>query len=581
MTTIQCFISKFIPKTLRLVLVFASIGLTSSAWCQPKYGFTRFYPAEAQHGMVATASAPASIIGKNILKQGGNAVDAAVAIGFALAVTLPQAGNIGGGGFMLIWQNHKQHAIAIDYREKAPLGATPNMLLDKSNNVNYKVLSTSYLSSGVPGTVAGLVYAENHYGKLGLKRVMAPAISLAQHGFTVPASLAYYLKRYQSRLSRSKATRKVFFHANGQPYAEGETQMRPLLAKTLTLISEKGDRGFYEGDTAKKIAADNLRHGGLITLKDLHAYKVSVVSPITGTYHGYKIMAMPPPSSGGVILVEMLNMLKNAHLSPKDALSAKTDHILAEVMNLAYNDRNTHLGDPQFVTMPLKKLTSQAYANRLYHTINRVKHTPSAQISTLKATQESHQTTHFSVIDQDGNMVSNTYTLNFGFGNGQMIRGTGILMNNEMLDFTSKPGVANPFGLIESKANIIAPGKRPLSSMTPTFLINNNTHQLLATGSPGGSKIITTVMQFILNYVDFKTNIATATARPRIHSQLWPDALQYEPGISPDTLALLKHMGHHLKPSRTMGALETVARIKARFYGYSDNRRADGKAIGY
>lgn len=540
----------------------------------------RFYPVISNHGMVSSQEKVASEIGAKILKQGGNAVDAAVAVGFALAVTLPKAGNLGGGGFMVIWLNDKKKAIAINYREKAPMAASKNMFLDKNGNVDTDLISGSYKASGVPGTVAGLILAEKKYGKLTLKEVMAPAIDLAKNGIIVTYELSDSLTDVSQWLLKSKETEKIFFK-NGFPYQPGERLIQKDLANTLQLILDSDGKAFYQGKIAKKLVQDMKANNGLITLKDLKDYRAEILEPVKGKYKGYSIYSMPPPSSGGVILIELLNILSHFNLNQYGLNSAKAIHIMAEAMNYAFNDRNSDLGDPDFVKNPVEHLISPSYATSIAKKINLNKHTPAKEISNIKPIQtESKQTTHFSVIDADGNMVSNTYTLNYSYGNGYVAKGLGFLLNNEMDDFTAKVGEANSFGLIQGKANSIEPGKRPLSSMTPTVILSPNGHPFMATGSPGGSQIITTTLQVILNVLEYKLNVQNATSMPRIHSQLWPDHIQVEQGISPDTIEILQTMDHEVVLDGIIGDAQSVMYQDGRYYGAFDPRRPGADSVG-
>ena len=541
-----------------------------------------FHPQIAQNGMVSTQDYLATQVGVDILKKGGNAVDAAVAVGFALAVTLPRAGNLGGGGFMVIWLNDKKQAIAINYRETAPALASEKMYQDKSGNLIEGKSSEDYLSSGVPGTVAGLVLAQKKYGKLSLNEVMTPAINLAQNGFIVSFKLSQALNEAKDWLSRNKAAKAIYFRPDGKVLQPGDIWKQPDLAQTLTQISEHGDKAFYEGSIAKKIIADMKKHDGLITAEDLKNYHPEIMQPIKGNYRGYTIYSMPPPSSGGVILIELLNILEGYPLSTYGLNDAQYIHILTEAMSQAYYDRNSKLGDPDFIDNPTDLLISKPYAKNIRENISLTKHIPSSQIShNLEPAYESTETTHFSIVDNEGNMVANTYTLNYSFGNGQVVEGTGILMNNEMDDFTSKVGVPNAYGLIQGKANSIEPNKRPLSSMTPTIILDKDNKPFLATGSPGGSRIITTVLQVILNVIDHDLNIQTAVSIPRMHNQLWPDEIRLEQGFSQDTIHILQEMGHTVKPIDAMGSAQTVEMDNSLFFGAADPRRAGAKAEGY
>lgn len=486
-------------------------------------------PVVATHGMVSSQEALASQVGLDILKQGGSAVDAAVAVGFALAVRLPRAGNIGGGGFMIVHLQDGNKNIAINYREKAPAKASKDMFLNDKGDVDYTKVSGSYSASGVPGTVAGLVDVQQKYGKLKLSQVIAPAIELAEDGIPVSYDLNQSLITAKPWLEKSPEAMKIFYKKDGSAYAVGEILKQPELANSLKLIAKQGKKAFYEGDIAHKIADSMAKNGGLITLQDLKNYNVEEMKPLKGTYRGYTIYSMPPPSSGGVILIELLNILENFPLADYGNNSAKTINLMSNAMSYAYNDRNSDLGDPDFVKMDLAKFLSKKYAKQIAQKITTDKHIPSKDISTVNTEDhEKLQTTQFSVVDKDGNMVSNTYTLNYSYGNGIVVPGTGILLNNEMDDFAAKVGVANVFGLVQGEANIVAPNKRSLSSMTPTIVINKDGKPFLATGSPGGSRIITTTLQVILNIIDYNMSLQSAVNNPRMHSQLWPEEIGVE-----------------------------------------------------
>ena len=539
------------------------------------------HPVFAHRGMVSTQEATATGIGVDILQKGGNAVDAAVAVGFALAVTLPRAGNIGGGGFMMVHVAESGKTVAIDYREMAPAGATENMYLDAEGKVDKQRARFSYLSVGVPGTVAGMALALEKYGTMSLAEVIAPAISLAHNGITVTPPMADALRRRQKRLSKHEATARIFLHAGGKALASGEQLVQRDLARSLTQIAEQGPDAFYRGEIAGKIAAAMAANGGLITLDDLKNYSAVERAAVQGSYRGYDIYSMPPPSSGGVHLVQLLNILEDYPITFLGHNSADTIHLMTEAMKLAYADRSRYLGDPEFWKVPVAGLTSKAYAAKLREKIALRHATASKDIkSGNPLPYESNETTHFSIMDSAGNVVSNTYTLNFSFGTGIVAAGTGILLNNEMGDFSAKPGVPNAFGLVGGEANAIEPGKRPLSSMTPTIVFHNG-KAVLATGSPGGSRIITTTLQIIMNVIDHDMNIAAATAAPRIHHQWLPDKLRVEVGISDDTLDLLSARGHEIVVGNAMGSTQTVMRIDQGFFGAADPRRVGALARGY
>ncbi len=537
--------------------------------------------------MVAAQEKIAAGVGADILKAGGNAVDAAVAVGFALAVTHPQAGNLGGGGFMLVsLANGKK--VAIDYRETAPAAANRDMFLDSNGAVDREKARYSRASAGVPGTVAGLLHALDHYGTMSRDKVMAPAIKLAEEGFPVSYGLAYAFAKASERLSADKSTSAYFQHEFGAPYRMGEILRQPDLAKTLITIRDHGANGFYYGPVAGMIEAEMKKGGGLITREDLQNYRPVEREPVRGTYQGYEIVSMPPPSSGGVHVIQMLNILEGYDLKKFGQDSADTIHRLVEAMRRAYADRAKFLGDPDFVQAPVAGLTNKAYAAELRKGINLEHATKSADVSAGKPpSAEGDQTTHFSIMDKAGNAVSNTYTLNLAFGSGYTVDGAGFFLNNEMDDFSSKPGAPNAYGLIGDEANAIEPRKRPLSSMAPTIVLKDGT-PFLITGSPGGSTIITVVLQEILNVLTFDMNVAEATAAPRIHHQWQPDNVITERGISDDTLRILEGRGFILPKNadgtfqhRVLGRANSVMKKGGLFLGSADTRDGDGAAIGY
>jgi gamma-glutamyltranspeptidase/glutathione hydrolase len=548
---------------------------------------SRFQPVIGGHGMAAAQEKIAAQVGADILKAGGNAVDAAVAIGFALAVTHPQAGNLGGGGFMLIALSGGKKLTAIDYRETAPAAASRDMFLDENGNVDRDRARYSRASAGVPGTVAGLLYALEHYGTLPRERVIAPAIKLAEEGFPVSFGLALALSASHERFADDPSSRAYFEHPNGEPYKLGEILRQPDLAKTLRAIRDLGAKGFYEGPVAALIV-DEMKNSGLITAEDLKNYRPIEREPVRGTYLGYSIASMPPPSSGGAHVIQMLNILEGYDLAKLGHNTADTIHRLVEAMRRAYADRAAYLGDPDYVKVPLAGIVSKAYAAQLRAGIDLNRATRSEDVSAGKLPpQEGDQTTHFSIMDKDGNAVSNTYTLNLAFGSGYSVDGAGFLLNNEMDDFSAKPGAPNAFGLIGGAANAIAPGKRPLSSMAPTIVLKNGAPYLV-TGSPGGSTIITVVLQEILNVLEFKMNVAEATAVSRIHHQWQPDNIITERGISDDTLRILEARGFILPKNpdgtyqhRVLGRTNSVMKVGEYFLGAADTRDGDGAAVGY
>lgn len=539
------------------------------------------HPIVSEKGMVASQHKLATAAGLEILKKGGNAVDAAVAVGFSLAVVLPRAGNLGGGGFMIVHDAKSGETKALNYREMAPASSHRDMYLDEEGNVDRVKLNFEYPASGVPGTVAGMARALDMYGTMSLKEVMKPAIRQAEKGFLVTYDLARVLRNMDSRMRKWPETAKIFYKPNGGFYKQGDVFIQKDLAWSLKQISKHGPEAFYRGEIAKRIAADFANNDGLITMEDLKNYRVEEMEPVWGEYRGYEIASMPPPSSGGVHIIQMLNILKDFPLGYLGHNSAETLHIMAEAMKLAYADRSEHLGDPNFWDVPVEGITSLDYAKELSQTINRSLATPSEQIKAGQPTDyESDQTTHFTIMDAQGNTVVNTYTLNFSFGSGIVAKGTGILMNNEMSDFSAKPGVANAFGLLGGEANAVEPGKRPLSSMTPTIVFKDN-KPYFATGSPGGSRIITTVLQIILNVIDHDMNVAEATHAPRIHHQWYPEVLYIEKGIGFDTQNLLRSRNHDVQYRSAMGSTQTIMLRDGLLFGATDPRRPDAGAKGY
>jgi len=541
-----------------------------------------FHPVKEQNGMVASVDALATQVGVDILKQGGNAVDAAVAVGYALAVTHPQAGNLGGGGFMLL-RTASGHTTAIDFREMAPTRASRDMFLDAQGNADSKKSLTSHLASGVPGTVAGLALANKEYGTLPLSRLIAPAITLASKGIVVDEALADDLNVYGKEVLIDHPNSKaIFYRPDGNPWKRGETLVQRDLAHSLTLIAKQGPEAFYKGKIADQIASEMAAHGGLIGKADLANYRAIERKPISGTYRGYEVYSMPPPSSGGIHIVQILNILENFDLAKMGFGSADAMQVMAEAEKYAYADRSEYLGDPDFVKVPWQALTSKDYAKSLAQKIDISKARPSSEIKPGKlAPYESNQTTHFSVVDKQGNAVAVTYTLNTYFGSGIVAGSSGILMNNEMDDFSAKPGTPNVYGLVGGEANAVQPYKRPLSSMSPTIIAKGG-KTWLVTGSPGGSRIITTVLQMVVNSIDFGMNVAEATNAPRFHHQWLPDQLRVEKGFSPDTLKLLEARGQHVKVMPTMGSTQSIMiGPDGMLYGASDPRAIDDLTAGY
>lgn len=532
--------------------------------------------------MVSSQEARATRIGVDVLKRGGNAVDAAVAVGFALAVTLPRAGNLGGGGFMLVHLAARNETIAIDYRETAPAAATREMFLDADGRADPRKSRDTGLSVGVPGTVAGLAHAHARYGSGNMTwaELIAPAIRLAREGIAVEDDLADSLPRARYRLAPWPSSAKIFLTAEGGDLAPGDTLVQADLAETLTGIARGGPSAFYTGATAERLVAAIAAAGGIMTLDDLARYRAIERPPVRGTYRGYEIASMPPPSSGGVHIVQILNILEGYDMKAAGRGAAGM-HLMIEAMKLAYADRAEHLGDPDFVKVPVRGLVSKRYADALRLAIDPDRARPATEIKAGRpAAHESDQTTHYSVVDRDGNAVSNTYTLNFSYGLGLVAEGTGVLLNNELDDFAAKPGFPNAFGLIGGDANAPAPGKRPLSSMSPTIVLKDG-KPFLVTGSPGGSRIITTVLQVIQNVVEQGLNLAEAVQAPRIHHQWLPDEVFAERGISPDTVAALQARGHRVRIGNTSGSANSIMIVHDGLAGASDLRQRGTLAAGY
>ncbi|MGI2107074.1 gamma-glutamyltransferase [Shewanella frigidimarina] len=538
-------------------------------------------PIYAKHGMVSSQEALASQIGVDILKQGGNAVDAAVAVAYALAVTLPRAGNIGGGGFMLVHLAEQNKTIAIDYRETAPAKAHKDIFLDEQGNAVDKLSREHGLAVGVPGTVMGMEQALKLYGTMKMAQVIKPAIKLAKDGILVTSDLSNSLAGLKSRITQWPSSAEIFYHADGSNYQVNELLKQPELAQSLSLIAQKGSKGFYQGETAKKIVSAVQNAGGIMSLTDLANYKVIEREPVRGNYRGYEVVSMPPPSSGGIHIIEMLNVLEQFPIDKLGHNTANTLHLMAETMKYAYADRSEYLGDPDFVNVPVKQLTSKEYAKEIASKIAINKTTPSSEIKPGNlAPYESDQTTHFSVIDKWGNAVANTYTLNFSYGSGLVAKGTGILLNNEMDDFSAKPGTPNGYGLIGGDANAVEGNKRPLSSMSPTMVMKDG-KPFIVTGSPGGSRIINITLQMIMNVIDHNLNIAEATAAARMHHQWLPDFIWVEHTLNRDTISLLEAKGHKVKVQESIGSTQSIMMTEQGLFGASDPRRAGSAAIGY
>ena len=578
-----------IITTFLALLLTASLALAQST-PQLQNSQASFPPAQGvvgESGMVVAQERIAARIGVEILDRGGNAVDAAVAVGFALAVTYPRAGNLGGGGFMVIHLAKDNKNTAIDYRETAPAAATPTMFLDAQGNPDPVKSRDSGLSVGVPGTVAGLAMAAEKYGsgRLTLSDLLQPAIRLAEDGFQVQDDTADSLPAAAKKLSRWRSSAAILLKNGDQPLEEGDRLIQSDLADTLKKIADKGPDGFYRGDVAKNIAAAVQSAGGIMTADDLANYRAVERPVVQGTYRGYDIVSMPPPSSGGVHLIEMLNILEGYDLG-KIGRNDEALHYFIEAMKRAYADRAVYMGDPDSVKMPIAGLISKKYAAELRKSITD-KATPSSQIKAGKpADFEGQNTTHFSVIDRDGNAVSNTYTLNFSYGLGLIADGTGVLLNNELDDFTAKAGASNAYGLVGFAANLPGPHKRPLSSMTPTIVLKDG-KPFIITGSPGGSRIITAVLQIITNVIDFHMTIAEAVTAPRLHHQWMPDTVYVESGFPQAVLDGLAARGHKLEPTRPATSVNSIQVLPKtefqpqRYVGAADPRTRGALAAGY
>jgi gamma-glutamyltranspeptidase/glutathione hydrolase len=543
-------------------------------------------PVRAKHGIVVSTNELASQVGVDVMKRGGNAIDAAVAVGLALAVTYPAAGNLGGGGFMMIRLSNGK-TTAIDYREMAPAAAHRNVYLDKDGNLLKGEGSSTvgYRASGVPGTVAGLEMALKNYGsgKLTWAQLIEPARRLASNGFPVGYGLSRSLNGNEYLMTYPE-TKRIFLR-DGNYYKEGEVLRQPELAATLARLQRFGPREFYEGRTAQLIAADMKRNNGLITMADMRAYVAKERQPLHGSYRGYEVISMPPPSSGGAVLLEMLNILEGFEMSKYDWASSERQHLTAEAMRRAFADRAEYMGDTDFVKVPIAGLIDKSYAEKLRKAINFDRASSSDEVRAGQPTgYESEETTHFTVVDAQGNAVANTYTLNDSFGSAVVAKGTGIFMNNEMDDFAAKPGTPNLYGLIQGERNAVAARKRPLSAMTPTFVLRKDGSLWFTTGSPGGPTIINTVLLIITNVIDYDMNIQQAIDAPRIHHQWLPDELVFEPyGLSGDTQKALIARGHKLAKPRYLGNAEGIMieeKTGVRL-GASDPRRSDGPAVGY
>ena len=565
----------------------------------------RFQPIPSGGGIVAAQEARAAAVGAAVLRRGGNAVDAAVATAFALAVTLPQAGNLGGGGFLVLWLPRsgpistcpavargasppqaipigRGETVALNFRETAPRAARADLFLNPDGSVNRERALRSPLSSAVPGSVAGLTQVQARYGCLPLAEVMAPAIALAERGFPVGAELSASLQAAAPLLRADPTSARQFTKPGGAPFRPGDTLRQPQLAASLRCIAREGASCFYRGRLGQALVRLMRQRGGLISAADLAAYRAPWMTPLSAPFRGHRVLTMPPPSGGGATLLQLLQVLEPLDLASTGLNSAASLHPMVEAMNLAYRDRNRLLGDPDQVAMPLDRLLSGGYAAAQRQRIRADRHRPAAQLEAEPSpVAEGINTTHLSVADRDGGLVALTTTLNTAYGSGISVPGGGFLLNNEMDDFTAKPGAANAYGLRQGGQNAIAPGRRPLSSMTPTLVFRGDGTPLLATGSPGGSRIITTVLQVLLNRLVHGLNLASAVAAPRIHSQLWPDQISIEEGLSPDTQRLLQQRGHRLVLTPAMGSANSVEWLPdgRGSLGVADPRRLDAAAV--
>jgi gamma-glutamyltranspeptidase / glutathione hydrolase len=558
-----------------------SAAQDSAAPARPTADIPRVQEVTAQHGMVVAQEEIAARIGAEILKNGGNAVDAAVATGFAMAVTYPRAGNIGGGGFMVIHSAERNEAIAIDYRETAPAATTRDMFLGADGKPDGDKSRNSALGIGVPGTVAGLALALEKYGsgKFTLAQILKPSIELAQNGFVVADDMADTLSDMYRRMSRWPNPARALSRDDGTPLREGDRLVQADLAATLSAIADQGPKGFYEGPVAEKLAAAVGKAGGIMTADDLKSYQAVIRAPVRGTYRGYEIVSMPLPSSGGTVLLETLNILEGFPISDMKQGSAPALHVMIEAMKRAYADRARYLGDPAFVNAPVNVLITKDYAARQRASIDLDRATPAADVLSVSPAREGANTTHYSVVDSAGNAVSNTYTLNFPYGVGLVAEGTGVLLNNELDDFTAAPGAANAFGLVGFEANLPGPGKRPLSSMSPTIVLKDG-KPVLVTGTPGGSRIISAVLQVVVNVLDYRMDVAAAVAAPRVHHQWMPDDVRVERGFPEETLDALRAKGHRVIEPLGQTSANSIAVTPNGLLGAPDPRTRGAEAAG-
>ena len=580
-----------IAPLLRTVAIMLFCGVFSSSGAQENPAFgpamrqtARLPVVRASHGMVVSKESHATHVGVDILRQGGNAIDAAVAVGFALAVTSPRSAALGGGGFMLVYLAKEKRTVALDYREVAPSALSRDAFLDSSGQPDGRLSRDTGLAVGVPGTVAGLAYAHAHWGsgRLSLEQLVAPAIALARDGVPVADDLEDSLAQDAGRIGKFPETRKIFLHADGLPLALGDRLIQTDLANTLRAIGLGGPSAFYNGPIADAIASSVRGIGGRMSADDLATYKVVEREPLRGTYRGHEVVSMPPPSSGGALVIEILNLLEAFPIGTFGANSAAEIHVMAEAMKLAYADRSEWLADPDFYTVPARGLISKSYADDRRKQISPERALSANEIAPGRPQPyESSQTTHFSVVDEEGNAVANTYTLNLSFGVGMVATGTGVVLNNEMDDFTAKPGASNTYGLVGQGLNLPEGGKRPLSSMSPTLVFKDG-HLEFVLGSPGGSRIITTVVEILINLIDHGYNVTDAVDLPRFHHQWRPDQLLMERGVSPDTIALLQAKGQTIRVQDGWGSAAVIGRTNAGLLtGSADPRQRGSLADGF
>jgi gamma-glutamyltranspeptidase/glutathione hydrolase len=568
------------------IALFVACGMPAGAQEQRRGFYTppaadASHAVAAEHGMVVAQEKVAARIGADVLKRGGNAVDAAVATGFAMAVTYPRAGNIGGGGFMMIHSAQRGEDVAIDYRETAPAATTPTIFLGADGKPDIAKSRDSALGIGVPGTPAGLALALQKYGsgKFTLAELLRPAIELARNGFVLADDSADTLPEWYKRLARWPSSAKIFSRPDGTSLREGDTLVQTDLAATLSAIAEQGPSGFYQGPVAEKLVKAIADAGGIMTPDDLKSYQPVIRAPVRGTYRGYDIVSMPQPSSGGVVLLETLNILEGFPMSDMKQGSVPSLHVLIEAMKRAYADRARYLGDPAFVSAPVATLISKDYAAKQRAGIDLDHATPWTDALSATPPREGSNTTHFSVVDHFGNAVSNTYTLNFSYGVGLVADGTGVLLNNELDDFTAAPGASNAYGLVGFEANLPGPGKRPLSSMSPTIVLKDG-KPVLVTGSPGGSRIISTVLQVIVNVLDYRMDVASAVAAPRLHHQWLPDEVRIEHGFPDDVIAALKAKGHTVIEPMGQTSANSIGVTADGLLGAPDPRSHGAEAAG-